>query len=269
MITIEDFYPLAKKWADHVASHDCADFVNSLELFLHDIQTTQSTVKMIDQDDLRVVIKKFLAMQGGKGMLSDGQIEWLVGELKTFLPLATKHEMVLDNMDEDAGNTKRSRKSFEVICRGGQLSKEKKRIAFIDSFLKGSLRNGWTRVSVVSKEGAEEGISIHQIQRAKNRLGVIVRRSDVPSETKSWLWALPNQAVTLTGNVIQKKKRRDPRKMLAISGVVKITGLSSSTIYLLSKSGKFPAPINIGIHGRRWVTQEIDEWIASRSRIKE
>ena len=45
------------------------------------------------------------------------------------------------------------------------------------------------------------------------------------------------------------------------------TGLSRSTIYLLIKQGKFPAPIQLAPRAVGWVGSEIDEWIATR--IKE
>ena len=44
------------------------------------------------------------------------------------------------------------------------------------------------------------------------------------------------------------------------------TGLSTSTIYRLMRSGDFPSPVRVGKKAVRWAECEIDEWLAGLPR---
>jgi len=50
-----------------------------------------------------------------------------------------------------------------------------------------------------------------------------------------------------------------------LNRVCKYVGLSKSTIYLMIKSGKFPAPIKISTRAVAWRSDQITGWINSRS----
>ena len=46
--------------------------------------------------------------------------------------------------------------------------------------------------------------------------------------------------------------------------VLKITGLSRSSLYLAINGGTFPKPIKISERGVAFVESEVDEWVQSR-----
>lgn len=52
--------------------------------------------------------------------------------------------------------------------------------------------------------------------------------------------------------------------MLKLKDVMKMTGLSRSTIYAYIEKGIFPAQVKIGARSVAWIEQEIIEWINSR-----
>ncbi|MCP3928005.1 MAG: AlpA family transcriptional regulator [Bacteroidetes bacterium] len=46
--------------------------------------------------------------------------------------------------------------------------------------------------------------------------------------------------------------------------VLRRTGLSRSTIYLLIKKGDFPKPIHLGPRAVGWLENEINEWLEKK-----
>jgi prophage regulatory protein len=50
--------------------------------------------------------------------------------------------------------------------------------------------------------------------------------------------------------------------------VVKLTGLSRTTIYRLIKRNEFPPDFYVGTQYRRWCYCDIEEWLANRPEIK-
>ena len=55
-------------------------------------------------------------------------------------------------------------------------------------------------------------------------------------------------------------------KVLRLPEVLARVGLSKSTLWRLINAGQFPRPIRLGSRATGWIEEEIDEWIASRSR---
>ena len=53
-------------------------------------------------------------------------------------------------------------------------------------------------------------------------------------------------------------------RLLRISEVAKICGLSAVTIWRLRKTGAFPAPLQVGPRAVRWRESALREWIESR-----
>lgn len=56
--------------------------------------------------------------------------------------------------------------------------------------------------------------------------------------------------------------------LLRMPDVQKRTGLGRSALYLLIKTGKFPAPVELGKRARGWNSNLVDEWIAGRPKAK-
>lgn len=52
--------------------------------------------------------------------------------------------------------------------------------------------------------------------------------------------------------------------MLKLKDVMKMTGLSRSTIYAYIEQGIFPAQVKIGARSVAWIEKEVNEWINSR-----
>lgn len=53
-------------------------------------------------------------------------------------------------------------------------------------------------------------------------------------------------------------------KILKISDLKSITGLSRSSIYRASADGSFPRPIKLGQRSSGWLKSEIDDWLTER-----
>lgn len=53
-------------------------------------------------------------------------------------------------------------------------------------------------------------------------------------------------------------------KLLRLSQVKAITGLSRSSLYQMMNQGSFPRSINIGSRAIAWTDASIQEWIDSR-----
>ncbi|MDP4145619.1 MAG: AlpA family phage regulatory protein [Bacillota bacterium] len=49
--------------------------------------------------------------------------------------------------------------------------------------------------------------------------------------------------------------------------VKKITGLSSSTLFRMEQSGKFPMRRRLGENSTRWLSTEVNEWILNREKV--
>ena len=58
-------------------------------------------------------------------------------------------------------------------------------------------------------------------------------------------------------NTIQEPTQELYRKPL----VLKITGLSHSTLYHLMKEGRFPSQIKIGVRAVAWRKTDIESWL--------
>lgn len=52
-------------------------------------------------------------------------------------------------------------------------------------------------------------------------------------------------------------------RLIRKSEILKITGLSYSTIWRLEKAGQFPKRRKVGSYSVAWLESEIKEWIAS------
>ena len=58
----------------------------------------------------------------------------------------------------------------------------------------------------------------------------------------------------------------NPPELLDLREVMRRTKLSRSTIYALKAVGLFPQPVRVGTHAVRWISAELDDWIATRPR---
>ena len=56
------------------------------------------------------------------------------------------------------------------------------------------------------------------------------------------------------------------QQMLRLPEVLKLVGLSKSTIYLRIGEGDFPAPVRIGAKAVAWRRDELEAWLSSRPR---
>lgn len=52
--------------------------------------------------------------------------------------------------------------------------------------------------------------------------------------------------------------------ILRLNEVIKLTGLSRSTIYAYIERGEFPAPIKLGLRAVGWLASDIQNWIQER-----
>ena len=57
-----------------------------------------------------------------------------------------------------------------------------------------------------------------------------------------------------------------PDKMLRRKEVENICGLTRSTIYRLMREDKFPVGFKVGPRATRWLSSEIESWLANRPR---
>lgn len=53
-------------------------------------------------------------------------------------------------------------------------------------------------------------------------------------------------------------------RILSIKGVINLTGLSKSTIYLYIKAGRFPSPVKLGLRRVGWLENEMQAWVQDR-----
>ena len=55
-----------------------------------------------------------------------------------------------------------------------------------------------------------------------------------------------------------------PNNILRLPSVLKRTGLSRSTVYLMVSKNKFPAPVSLGDRAIGWIEEEIDIWLEEK-----
>ncbi len=53
-----------------------------------------------------------------------------------------------------------------------------------------------------------------------------------------------------------------PLRVLRLPEVIQKTGLARTTLYMMSRDGKFPVSISLGGKAMGWIESEIDQWIA-------
>lgn len=53
-------------------------------------------------------------------------------------------------------------------------------------------------------------------------------------------------------------------RILRLTEVAQITGLSATTIYRKAKLGEFPTQFRLGVNSVGWLAAEVDEWIEQR-----
>ena len=54
-------------------------------------------------------------------------------------------------------------------------------------------------------------------------------------------------------------------RLLPMSAVVEKVGVSRAQIYKLMNTANFPKPVHLSKRGRAWRSDEVDQWIESRS----
>jgi prophage regulatory protein len=55
-----------------------------------------------------------------------------------------------------------------------------------------------------------------------------------------------------------------PLRYLRMKDLVSVVGLSRSTIYAMIREDRFPPPDKVGTRAVRWLSSDIDAWIAGR-----
>ena len=58
------------------------------------------------------------------------------------------------------------------------------------------------------------------------------------------------------------------RRVLRMPAVMERTGLSRASIYRLIRADDFPVAIRLGSRAVGWPAHQVDEWIASRKRVR-
>ena len=63
----------------------------------------------------------------------------------------------------------------------------------------------------------------------------------------------------------EEKTATDPEvKIHRVKSLVRLLGISRTTIWRLVKGGDFPKPISLGKRAKGWRREDIDEWVRSR-----
>ena len=57
---------------------------------------------------------------------------------------------------------------------------------------------------------------------------------------------------------------RDGDRFLRIREVLRVTGLSRATLYVMVSEGQFPAPVRLRARAVGWRASQIQEWMDSR-----
>lgn len=63
----------------------------------------------------------------------------------------------------------------------------------------------------------------------------------------------------------RKGNKMTPKSILRLPDVKQRTGLSRSSIYNAINAGVFPRHVSLGARAVGWLSNDIDEWIASRN----
>jgi prophage regulatory protein len=66
------------------------------------------------------------------------------------------------------------------------------------------------------------------------------------------------------GNTFDDSSRSTFFKLIRLKAVREKTGLATSTIYAMMKSGNFVRNVKLGKRSVGWYEHEVDEWIVSR-----
>ncbi|MCC6295791.1 MAG: AlpA family transcriptional regulator [Pseudomonadales bacterium] len=61
---------------------------------------------------------------------------------------------------------------------------------------------------------------------------------------------------------------RNPTRILSSKEVFARVGLQRTSIYQMSKTGQFPAPIALGPRRIGWYESDVEQWLASRAIAK-
>ena len=59
---------------------------------------------------------------------------------------------------------------------------------------------------------------------------------------------------------------KDTETIIRLPTVIRLTGLSRSSIYRKMDDGDFPSSVNLGARAIGWLLSEVLEWIRSRPR---
>ena len=57
-------------------------------------------------------------------------------------------------------------------------------------------------------------------------------------------------------------------QVIKLKRVIKLTSLSSATIYRLVKSGEFPKQLKLAERSSGWLLEEINDWLESKSTLR-
>ena len=57
-------------------------------------------------------------------------------------------------------------------------------------------------------------------------------------------------------------------QVIKLKRVIKLTSLSSATIYRLVKNGEFPKQLKLAERSSGWLLEEINDWLESKSILR-
>jgi len=55
-----------------------------------------------------------------------------------------------------------------------------------------------------------------------------------------------------------------PERIVRIQEVIKLTGLSRTTIWRMERKGEFPSRVQLGVGSVGWRASEVNDWLASK-----
>jgi prophage regulatory protein len=58
-------------------------------------------------------------------------------------------------------------------------------------------------------------------------------------------------------------------KLLKLTDVIVLSGLSRSSVYALAQQNKFPKPLKLSERSSAWVEEEIKQWITERVKARD
>lgn len=61
----------------------------------------------------------------------------------------------------------------------------------------------------------------------------------------------------------------DDLRLIKISEVMNMCGLSRSGLYTLIQQGAFPRPVKLSVRSSAWVKSEVQEWMEARMRARD